>query len=72
MPAPYIPAPTPNIAVTQSDPDAPDATDRYDGFIAIDPTNPLHMVGICRKFYGPGINYQNLLEAQYSFNGGAT
>jgi len=43
---------------------------RYDGYLAVDPKNPNHMVGICRRFYGPGEKYQDVLEAQHTWDGG--
>jgi hypothetical protein len=74
MPAPDISGPQQIVAVTTPDTlDPPDqVVNRLDGYIAIDPNNPNHLVGVCRKFYGPGINYQDVLEAQYSFDGGNT
>ena len=69
MPGPSIPSWQPNLLVI---PDPTNSFNRYDTYLAIDPADPLHMVGICRRFYGVGVNYQDQLEAQYSFDGGVT
>lgn len=70
MAGPNISGPQTNFLVTQEDSTSQFADNRYDGYLAVDPIDNLHMVGICRRFYGPGVNYQDQLEAQYTFDGG--
>lgn len=55
----------PNVVVT---PDPTGEYNRYDTYLAIDPWGS-GMVGICRRFYGPGVNYQDVLEFQSSSDG---
>jgi len=69
MAGPVIFGPMPNIVVT---PDPDDVYNRYDTYLAIDPNDPNHMVGVCRRFYGPGANYQDILEFQSTNDGGQT
>ena len=59
----------PNVVVT---PDPTGQYNRYDTYLAIDPNDSTHMVGICRRFYGPGLDYQDVLEFQSSVDGGQT
>jgi hypothetical protein len=71
VPAPSISGPRCNVLVVW---DSSDVTDqqlhRYDTDLAVDPGNADHMVGISRFFFGAGANYQDRLEAQYTFDGG--
>jgi len=78
MGAPDIKGPQKVVTVTPPDVPYPPqfwrmmAVNRSDGYLAIDPNNSQHLVGICRRFYGQGVDYQDVLEAQYSFDGGNT
>ena len=71
MAGPNITGPQPNLDVT---PDPSNQFNRYDGYLAVDPADSNHRVGICRRFAVPNgaATYQDVLEAQFTFNGGAT
>jgi hypothetical protein len=70
---PVIVGPYQNVPVTQSTSAEPPLGDnRYDGYVTADPNDPKRLVGVCRRFYGAGINYQDSLEVQFSLDGGFT
>jgi hypothetical protein len=46
-----------------------DIIPRFDPMLAVDPTDPNHMVGLCRFFPSPPA-YQSQLEVQTTFDGG--
>jgi hypothetical protein len=69
MAGPNISGPQPNVLIT---PDPVSQFNRYDTYLAIDPRNAAHMVGVCRRFFGPGVNYQDTLEVQYTSDFGFT
>lgn len=63
MASPVLVGPKCNVRVSC------DGNPRYDGFLAVDPTDSTHMVGICRLFQNAP-QYQDQLEVQTTFDGG--
>lgn len=46
-----------------------DGDPRFDGLLAVDPTDPTHMVGVCRVFENPP-QFDSELAVQVTFDGG--